>query len=443
MPRFQGLALTAVLAAVALFAFSDSALSETIELVTYYPSQANTGDLHVRSLTVGDAYRNENPGDGEALVFDRLGIGMTDPRVPLDSVGPLTVSHDNADARNHQIQLGTTLPYGAPIIGFWANVRDPAGGVNMAANSLNQRGAAIAVDAGYTGGRMMFTAAPRPIAGRTWQPQSDTTALMMIALDTGDVGINTTTPQPLPGVLPPGEGQVNLDIRRNLTVGGPTVANTGSVNWRDYTTGAWWHLSLRANGNLEMHTRTNPNAAAVFPWAATLTGNVGIGTTNPTGAASPANGQATGNLDANDVFLRSRNQWVSQSTRVASAELSVSRNYSGRAETVLLTVPFTASGGRPVYAIGKVLDTTDSNSSPDFRNIIRLYRRQVGNPFALIDSWVYWEAANGSIAESAVVMDVEVLSAGNYEFELRATNELATTTRTAQVGSTKLIVMEL
>jgi len=39
-------------------------------------------------------------------------------------------------------------------------------------------------------------------------------------------------------------------------------------------------------------------------------GNVGFGTTNPT---SPApNGQATGNLDVNDVWLRSVNRWASQ-----------------------------------------------------------------------------------------------------------------------------------
>lgn len=41
-------------------------------------------------------------------------------------------------------------------------------------------------------------------------------------------------------------------------------------------------------------------------------GNVGIGTPIPTSVASPANNQATANLDLNDVYLRSTGRWVSQ-----------------------------------------------------------------------------------------------------------------------------------
>jgi hypothetical protein len=40
--------------------------------------------------------------------------------------------------------------------------------------------------------------------------------------------------------------------------------------------------------------------------------NVGIGTNNPTTDPSPANDIATGNLDVNDIFLRSTGQFVSQ-----------------------------------------------------------------------------------------------------------------------------------
>jgi len=68
------------------------ARAETIELVTYYPSNATTGDLHVTSLTVGTAYNGETPADGQAFIFDRLGIGpgftaAEPPREVLEVVG--------------------------------------------------------------------------------------------------------------------------------------------------------------------------------------------------------------------------------------------------------------------------------------------------------------------------------------------------------------------
>ncbi len=72
------------------------ARAETIELVTYYPTAANTGDLHVRSLTVGDGYRNVTPGDGEALLFDALGIGL--PAGTVDPAGLLEVAGLNDTA---------------------------------------------------------------------------------------------------------------------------------------------------------------------------------------------------------------------------------------------------------------------------------------------------------------------------------------------------------
>ncbi len=50
--------------------------AETIELVTYYPSSATTGDLHVTSLTVGTAYNGVTPPDGVAAIYDKLWIGQ-------------------------------------------------------------------------------------------------------------------------------------------------------------------------------------------------------------------------------------------------------------------------------------------------------------------------------------------------------------------------------
>ncbi len=88
MKRCSGLGGIAILL---LLAFSTSVSGETIELVTYYPTAANTGDLHVRSLTVGDELRNDTPPNGVALLFDAVGIGLpvgaVDPAGPLEVVG--------------------------------------------------------------------------------------------------------------------------------------------------------------------------------------------------------------------------------------------------------------------------------------------------------------------------------------------------------------------
>ena len=61
-------------------------LAETVELVTYYPAPA-TGSMHVVNLAVGSEYQDETPGDGTALIYDRLGIGTTQPVGPLHVVG--------------------------------------------------------------------------------------------------------------------------------------------------------------------------------------------------------------------------------------------------------------------------------------------------------------------------------------------------------------------
>ncbi len=53
-----------------------TASAETIELVTYYPSNATTGNLHVTSLTVGTAYNGVTPPDGVAAIYDKLWIGQ-------------------------------------------------------------------------------------------------------------------------------------------------------------------------------------------------------------------------------------------------------------------------------------------------------------------------------------------------------------------------------
>ncbi len=62
------------------------ACAETIELVTYYPAPS-TPDQHLRSLTVGTPYATVTPNDGQAFIYDSVGIGTTSPLGPLHVAG--------------------------------------------------------------------------------------------------------------------------------------------------------------------------------------------------------------------------------------------------------------------------------------------------------------------------------------------------------------------
>ena len=124
-----------------LLALSSGGLawSETVELVTYYPATATTGDLHARSLTVGTAYNDETPGDGEALFVGPVGIGTAAPQSDLEiyrqDEAYLRVSGTgiNATPENFSgIELGGDLPAGGGIDRIWqiAHKRGGAGAVN-------------------------------------------------------------------------------------------------------------------------------------------------------------------------------------------------------------------------------------------------------------------------------------------------------------------------
>ncbi|MBI3322169.1 MAG: hypothetical protein HYZ94_00610 [Candidatus Omnitrophica bacterium] len=91
------------------------AWAETLEIVTYYPAPSATAqDLHVRSLTVGTGFLGKTPADGEALVFDRLGIGTNAPAGVLHAVGVddtvsqvlFTPGADTADPGEPEMRVG-------------------------------------------------------------------------------------------------------------------------------------------------------------------------------------------------------------------------------------------------------------------------------------------------------------------------------------------------
>lgn len=393
MPKLIRLFRVQVLLAFGLAA--SLSWAETVELVTYYPAPGGQDQafrrLHADRATIGNPpYSITNPADadlpnGTLLVAGPVGIGVADPQTPLETVGPVWVAHNGAGARNHMIQVGTTSPYGAPAIGFWANLRP--GGTNLAENSLPHRGAAIAVDAGGGGGRMIFTAAPNATQGTTWEPQSATTSLMTLALDTGNVGIGTTDPvfRDAPthrflavestdsgnadaaeigvgttagvneylGTLSFYNRAIGVAEKRNAIVVGATDGAINSGNLQ------FWTTSL---GSMAERMRVTP------------TGNVGIGTVTPQPAAAP-NGQTTGNLDANDVWLRAANRWASQ-----------------------------AAGGAPDYDSGWVADnsamdhyTTFNHNFGDFPSRTEIWFATSNNPTVIYPinwPWIYNYSGN-------------------------------------------------
>ncbi len=102
------------------------AFAETIELVTYYPSSATTGDLHVTSLTVGTAYNGVTPPDGVAAIYDKLWIGQGYTNPDLDPAALRVVGFPGvldkvlflpgADGGSLNVGIGTADPAASSIL---------------------------------------------------------------------------------------------------------------------------------------------------------------------------------------------------------------------------------------------------------------------------------------------------------------------------------------
>ncbi len=84
--RITVLLFTGLTCGSVLWTSSREVWAETIELVTYYPAPS-TPDLHLRSLTVGTQYATVTPNNGQAFIYDSVGIGTTSPLGPLHVVG--------------------------------------------------------------------------------------------------------------------------------------------------------------------------------------------------------------------------------------------------------------------------------------------------------------------------------------------------------------------
>ena len=253
------------------------AFAETLELVTYYPTAANTGDQHTTGLTVGPGYLNVDPADGVALIETRLGIGTNDPQEQLQITGNLRLPPTTATT-------GIIMSGANPFIhnfganNFFAGV--DAGnlkmtgvggntGVGREALKLSATGifnTAVGFHAGVTN-----TLANADTAGvrntyigmnagpGTLDPLINATALGANALVSADnalvlggtgtdavsVGIGTPTPQATLDVTSDGGA---ILVPRKTTAGDPAVVtgmiyyNANAKRFRTYQDGGWQSL---------------------------------------------------------------------------------------------------------------------------------------------------------------------------------------------------------
>jgi len=350
-----------------LFVTSGSAWAETIELVTYYPSSATTGDLHVTSLTVGTAYNGVTPPDGVAAIYDKLWIGQGYTNPDRDPAALRVVGYPGAADK---VLFLPGAGGGSLNVGIGtANPRSP---LDVSSTTSSSSGTATAVFQDTNGFAKQLYFAVGSRATGLWPLTTDTAtttigasganpmnlafasgnAEMMRITSAGNVGIGTAMPNVMganansrilsisgDGSLANANGRlelINPRASRSLAAGN----DPGRVAWTMSNNGGGGANSLigeiltsldgagGANGfggKIQFRTKTdNVNNSLATKMVLDQAGNVGVGTADPTVAASPSNNSANGNIDANDVWLRGANRWASQGggpTFVTSAGL--------------------------------------------------------------------------------------------------------------------------
>ncbi len=357
------------------------AWGEMLEMVTYYPSPSAAGGdfdrLHANRATIGAAYNRANVPDadvpdGNLFVSERVGIGTAAPTGPLHVVGepdtdsiitflpsqagngtgtvrfflghqppgplpahklfvfdqePVPVPTQRAALGVHQRSTGLGMLYA----GFFRHNGTGPDNIGIRAEAVGgTRNAAVLVprdNGGVSVGFVDFG------AGTLAQGTPPNNGLIVA----GNVGIGTATP-----------GTCKLSILQAATNPGQRalcVQQTGTANGTVHA--GWFNAdgASRENigGRFEAANATNSNAAIWVPQdrggvaigygnipngdsnppnnGLIVRGNVGIGIAAP---RTPApNTQAAGNLDVNDVWLRSAGggagAWLSAAAGGAAA----------------------------------------------------------------------------------------------------------------------------
>jgi len=215
-----------------------SAFAEKIELVTYYPTSAVPDDLHVRSLTVGNSYKNIDmtppERDGQALVFTQIGIGTPVPAAGsrLHVVGAAgqassVVFMPGAGASSElRMGIGTAAPAYALDVAAANGARVSVNGqsgiyLNTPNINAGNEGLALGFNRVYNGTNFANTG--------YIQAESQGVGYRNIALNPlgGNVGIGRVNPQ---GPAPNGQAG-NLDVNDIWL----RAANAGGGKWLSQT----------------------------------------------------------------------------------------------------------------------------------------------------------------------------------------------------------------
>lgn len=335
-------------------------LAETIELVTYYPATAGgnleSDRIHAGRVTIGDPYSLDNPADadlpnGTLLVADRVGIGTPAPQGPLHVVG-LDDEISNILIAG-SLGVGSAAPQGPlHVVGLndaWSNVLfmpgNDTGEDGLPGVSLGLGTVPGALDGGNGGDPepyLLHVRRDQPAATRVMVQNAGNTgwahSQIGVVNDTGWIGyigaMGTSFPM----------GLYSNNFLVASRMGRPLVLS-----------------AEEAGGQIRFYTEATANALndpAVEKMRITAAGNVGIGTAAP---QTPApNGRAAGNIDVNDVYLRSAGRWMSQ----GSPGETVSGTFVGAGFGVR-TVSLGFSP-KAVYVIHSSFQLTKFASMPDW-----------------------------------------------------------------------------
>ena len=317
MPNRRTFVLIAALLAAALGAWA--VYAETVELVTYYPASA--GNAHSGGFTVGSTYQNEAPADGNLLLSGRLGIGLPSPIGAGSPIGPLHVVGANDALSEIDLFRGNqTAAPGNPelrvrIIG--SSSFSTLGSPSATLQVVGDGGAAgiipiFRIDSGSSGLSTLFVRNDGYVgigATDTNKPLNTSPQVRIVGVDgRNDLEISglgvASNPRVRLGTnhlgnnAPGSNPAAYLELTRDTAAGDPTRI---------------WQLTAAGNGGAPSFGFGigHPNQAASL--SITTTGNIGIGTTAPQ-PTSPTNNISVGNLDTNDVYLRSAGRWASQTT---------------------------------------------------------------------------------------------------------------------------------
>ena len=315
----SGLGLTGLLVFQLL---SGQVFAETVELVTYYPAPGGE-NLHAQSLTVGTDYAGETPNDGEALVFRRVWIGDGFNAAGVRDWSLQVVGQNDAFSKVVFVP-GQNVVAGAPFPSMFVGIgtTNPQQLLHVRQDQGDEayvlvEGTGVA-DGNFSGLELRSVEA----VPRVWQLGHKRENSAGIA-DRNDFQIAYRDES--------NNWFRRLTIKNNGNVGiGVNNADQSKLHIQESTSGIWGiRIANRDNSRNWVIGVDSVTVGDGKFWIGDVTvgagrfgidtvGNVGIGTPNPTGVASPGNGVTTGNLDVNDIWLRSVNHWASQVTRTSS-----------------------------------------------------------------------------------------------------------------------------